>query len=64
MDEIQLVLLILREPFISSDTKALIFISMINNLEQKGYSEEQIRKVKESTQKIMNTFMTKNEFMG
>jgi hypothetical protein len=59
-----LALSILGEFFMSSDTKYFIFMGMLNNLEKVGYTEEQIDIIRERTNRIIQTYHTKNDFMG
>jgi hypothetical protein len=59
-----LCLSILGEFFMSGDTKYFIFQGMLSNLEKKGYSEEDMNKFKEATQRIFDTYHKPNGFMG
>lgn len=57
-------LAILNEWMLSGDTKYLIFASMISNMEKKGYSEDDINKLKAAMNSLMEAFHKPNSFMG
>jgi hypothetical protein len=59
-----LCLSILGEFFMSGTTKYFIFQGMLDNLEKKGYSKEDMNKFKEATQRIFDTYHKPNSFMG
>lgn len=59
-----LMLVNLRDPLQSSDTKFLAIIQTLGVLEQMGYTEDQIRDFKKRLIVCMNKFMTVNSFMG
>lgn len=59
-----LCLSILGDFFLSGDTKYLIFHGMLSKLEEKGYSKEDMKKFKEATQIIFDTYHKPNGFMG
>lgn len=54
----------LRQWLLSSDSKYFIFHDMLDILEKKGYSEEQMNSVRLAMQLIVEKYNVKNSFMG
>lgn len=55
---------LMNEWMMSSDTKAIILLGMISNLEKMGYPDEDVDKFRLIMVKLMETFHKQNSFMG
>jgi len=62
---VALLLSILREPLLSSDSKYFIIQGMYSQLENMGYENKgELETFSNSLVEMINTFTTKNSFMG
>ena len=61
---VALSLSIMRETFMSSDTKYFIFLRMKGNLEEMGYDEKSIQIFLQAVDKARANHTTANNFMG
>lgn len=59
-----LILAILEDFLLSTDSKVIIFHSMLLKLKERGYSENEINDFKECINEIFNRFNKKSSFMG
>ena len=61
---VALSLSLMREMFLSSDTKYFIFLGMKHNLEEMGYDAKSIKTFLEAVDKARANHTTVNNFMG
>ncbi len=61
---VALTLSMLEQYFMSSDLKYFIIHDMYSNLKERGYTEEQLDKVKIAMHNIVAKYNTRNNFMG
>jgi hypothetical protein len=59
-----LILAILEDFLLSTDTKVMIFDSMLLKLKKRGYSDIEINHFKGCINEIFNRFNKKSDFMG
>jgi len=59
-----LTLALLRESWMSSDIKVLIFHGMRHNMKELGYSEDEMEDFNEALAKVTEKLLVKNSFMG
>lgn len=61
---VAMTLSMLQQHFMSSDLKYFIVEGMYSNLKEKGYTEEELDKVKIAMRNIVAKYNTQNDFMG
>ena len=61
---VALSLSVLRQFLLSSEHKYFIISDMLSNLEKKGYSEEEMNKIKMAMNTIVDNYRTSNSFVG
>lgn len=61
---VAITLSMLQQHFMSSDLKYFIIHDMYSNLKERGYTEEELDRVKIAMHNIVAQYNTRNDFMG